>query len=52
VQVKCLGANGYGQLGYRDCVQRGDNANEMGDFLGYVNLGAGRKTASSVAAGI
>jgi hypothetical protein len=51
-QVKRWGANCYRQLGYGDSVQRGDNANEMGDFLGYFNLGAGGRTASSVAAGI
>jgi alpha-tubulin suppressor-like RCC1 family protein len=49
MQVKCWGANSYGQLGYGDYVQRGDNANEMGDYLGYVNLQG--KNAVSVACG-
>ncbi len=48
--VKCWGANGYGQLGYGDTAQRGDNANEMGNSLGYVNLGVGR-TARQISSG-
>ncbi len=49
VQVKCWGANSYRQLGYGDLIQRGDNANEMGDYLGYVNLQG--RNAVSVACG-
>ena len=39
--VKCWGANGHGQLGYSDTVQRGDSANEMGDLLRSVDIGIG-----------
>ena len=46
--VKCWGANSAGQLGYGDTAARGDNADEMGDALPAVNLGAGR-TATGVA---
>lgn len=45
--VKCWGLNQYGQLGYGDVATRGDQANEMGDTLGVVNLGTGR-TAKKV----
>ena len=48
--VKCWGYNGYGQLGYGDTANRGDQSTEMGDALAFVDLGAGR-TALSVAAG-
>eukprot|EP01083_Nonionella_stella_P145467 455919_1 len=36
--VKCFGRN---TLGYGDTVHRGDNANEMGDYLPEVDLGTG-----------
>jgi alpha-tubulin suppressor-like RCC1 family protein len=49
-KVKCWGHNGQGQLGYGDNVQRGDNANEMGDNLAVVSLGLGR-TAKAITAG-
>lgn len=48
--IKCWGYNAYGQLGLEDADHRGDAANEMGDFLATVNLGAGR-TAVQVAVG-
>ena len=38
--VKCWGGNSYGQLGLGDQNNRGDGANEMGDNLPAVNLGA------------
>eukprot|EP01083_Nonionella_stella_P000878 2491_1 len=37
-KVKCWGRN---TLGYGDEIHRGDNANEMGDFLPEVDLGTG-----------
>jgi len=36
--LKCWGYNQYGQCGYGDTVRRGDQNNEMGDYLGFVNL--------------
>eukprot|EP01083_Nonionella_stella_P305189 1063787_1 len=40
--VKCWGRSGLsGQLGYGDTTTRGDNANEMGDYLPEVDLGTG-----------
>eukprot|EP01083_Nonionella_stella_P284600 968925_1 len=38
--VKCFGKNEYGQLGYGDTRSRGDEANEMGNYLPEVDLGA------------
>ncbi len=48
--VKCWGLNIAGQLGYGDTNDRGDGANEMGNNLPTVDLGAGRK-ATSIDAG-
>ncbi len=48
--VKCWGDNGFGQLGLGDTANRGDGANEMGDNLPAVSLGAGR-TAAAITAG-
>ncbi len=49
-QLKCWGNNADGQLGLGDTAARGDNADEMGDNLPAVALGAGR-TAVSVSTG-
>ncbi|MFN3198297.1 MAG: fibrinogen-like YCDxxxxGGGW domain-containing protein [Bradymonadia bacterium] len=38
-QVKCWGDNGHGSLGLGDGNDRGDNVNEMGNNLPYVDLG-------------
>ncbi len=48
--LKCWGDAQYGQLGAEDTVVRGDNADEMGDDLPYVDLGAG-KTVLAVTSG-
>lgn len=49
-RLKCWGYNYDGRLGYGDAINRGDQPNQMGDNLPYVNLGAGR-TAKSAALG-
>ena len=40
--VKCWGRNDNGMLGLGDSAHRGDQPNEMGSNLPFVNLGAGR----------
>ncbi len=40
--LKCWGQNNYGQLGYGDTEDRGDEPGEMGNSLPIVNLGTGR----------
>ena len=46
-RVKCWGNSGFGQLGLGDLNNRGDEADEMGDALPYVDLGTGR-TAKAI----
>lgn len=41
-RIKCWGQGTSGRLGYETTMHRGDNANEMGDDLPFVNLGTGR----------
>jgi cysteine-rich repeat protein len=40
--VKCWGVNIAGELGVGDTVDRGDEPNQMGDYLPVVQLGTGR----------
>jgi alpha-tubulin suppressor-like RCC1 family protein len=40
--LKCWGYNNAGQLGYGDMNNRGDGANEMGNYLKAVDLGSDR----------
>ena len=37
-QIKCFGRNNMAQLGYGDSINRGDQSNQMGDYLPFVNL--------------
>eukprot|EP01083_Nonionella_stella_P275303 934929_1 len=39
-ELKCFGRNDYGQLGYGDTNNRGDEANQMGDTLLEIDLGS------------
>ena len=38
-QIKCWGENSYGQLGLGDTTRRGDQPNEMGNQLPFVDVG-------------
>lgn len=49
-KMKCWGQNYYGQLGYGDRENRGDDPGEMGDSLEFVDVGEGRMVRD-VAAG-
>ena len=48
--VKCWGRNHEGQLGIGNTTQYGDNVNETGKFLQFVDLGTNR-TAKQIVAG-
>ncbi len=44
--VKCWGSGGFGRLGQGNTATIGDMADEMGDNLAPINLGAGRSVAA------
>jgi alpha-tubulin suppressor-like RCC1 family protein len=48
--IKCWGLNDSGQLGQGDTDSRGDEPDQMGDFLPSIDLGSG-KTARAISAG-
>ena len=39
-KIKCWGRNRFGQLGYGDTNNRGDGANEMGNYLSSIEINA------------
>lgn len=45
-QLKCWGANWYGELGYGDTLARGSSLSHMGDNLPAVNVGTNRTVRS------
>lgn len=49
--TKCFGRNNKGQLGLGDNNHRGDEEDEMGDFLPAVPLGTNRTAVAVVAEG-
>jgi len=46
--VKCWGYDAYGQLGYGDNQDRGDEAREMGTYLSTINFGPGVFVSASI----
>eukprot|EP01084_Bolivina_argentea_P002370 4369_1 len=48
-KIKCWGRNDYGQLGYEDTNNRGDDPGEMANALLEVDLGAGFNVTDIVA---
>jgi alpha-tubulin suppressor-like RCC1 family protein len=50
-RLKCWGANFWGQLGLGDENDRGDQPNEMGDNLPYVNVGTSLTVKAVVGVG-
>ena len=46
-QLKCYGQNDGGQLGLETTFHQGDNANEMGTYLPFLNLGTGVEISKS-----
>merc|ERR1712048_839582 len=47
--IKCWGHGYFGELGYGDTDNRGDDSSEMGDVLPAVDLGRGRSAKFLVA---
>ena len=47
-KVKCWGYNAYGQLGYEDASNRGDNNSSMGDNLTALDLGTNLKATDLI----
>jgi alpha-tubulin suppressor-like RCC1 family protein len=45
-EIKCWGNNTVGQLGLGDTVKRGDDANEMGDSLPFVDIDSANTTTA------
>jgi len=41
LSLKCWGNNQVGELGYGDTSDRGNSANQMSDYLPFINLGTG-----------
>jgi len=43
-QLKCWGRNDLGSLGYEHTIDLGDNTNEMGEYLPYVDVNSNIQT--------